>query len=58
MSEEDTMKKPMATKNAQVRYEQNIKELRDGEASFFITIGLVMTSIVIMGQLLAHVLTG
>ena len=52
------MKKPMATKHTQARYEQNIKELRNEERSFFITIGLVMTSVVIIGQLLAHVLTG
>lgn len=51
------MKKPMATKLTTVRYEQNIKELRREEATFFITVGCIIASIVIVGQLLAHVLT-
>lgn len=52
------MKKPMATKNNTARYNQNIKELRDNERSFFIAVGCTIASVVMLGQLLAHVLTG
>ena len=51
------MKKPMAVSYKQLREEAAIKELRDGERSFFIAISCTITSIVILGQLVAHVLT-